>query len=367
MSTAGRPDASAPAESLAAACRDAGFVRLVASADGDALAALGVLVDGLRSAAVPFQTSVAHVPRPPATDADVTVTLGATGGDVAVTEDPLSPTAYAAARELGADPDAVLALAGAVAAGATPGEDAPLYEAAEAALTRRPGLAVPVADVADGLAHTTLAHLPFSGDAEATTAELAGLDLPPDLDDDARRRLASFAGLQVAVDEAGTERGARAVERLLRPYAGGPFETLGGYADVLEAVAREAPGTGIALALGNDVRTAALDAWRAHAAIAHEALRTADTARYDGCVVVRADGPVDTVARLARDFRSPEPVVLAVGGGDAAACAVETDVARAIRVAATETGAAASGTGATGYARGVDDDQAFVTAFREAL
>ena len=374
MSTADRPDASASvASDAAAACRDAGLVRLVGAADGDGLAAVGVLARALSAARIPFQASVARFPDPATgTDADVTVTVGAAGGDVALDSTPASVPAFATARELAPDAAApVLALAGAVAAGAVPGEDdVGLLEAArEAGVERRPGLAVPVADVADGLAHSTLVHLPLSGDVDATSAALAdvtGEESTPE----ARKRAASMVALR-AVSGAPT-RAAYAVERALRPYSGGAFETVGGYADVLDAVARERPGTGVALALGHDAETAALSAWREHARAAHRAVREADTGRYDGALVVRTDGPVGTVARLVRDYRSPEPVVLVLGrserGYDRAAAAGDREVVPALRRAVADAGTV-GGRGTSARARLTDpiDEGTFVSAFRGAL
>lgn len=359
MSTTDRTDADAPVEGLVAACRDAGLVRLVGAADGDALAALGTLARALRGVDVPFQASVARFPALDGTEADVTVTVGAPGGDIALTEGPLAPVAYTAAREFGADPDPLLALAGAVAGGAVPGEDAPLYQAAEAQLERAPGIAAPVDDPAEGLAYTTLAHAPsLSGD------ETAAREAVDALETDDGRHVASL--LATAAVEGAAPRAAEAVERALYPYVGGPFETLGGYADLLDAVARDRPGTGVALALGHDVRADALDAWRAHGERAHRALRTAERARYDGCLVVHAGdaAPLGTVARLAREFRTPEPVVLVLAGGEAAAYG---DGARkALVAAADETGAETTGRGPTAFARGTDDE-ALVTAFRGAV
>ncbi|WP_255196609.1 hypothetical protein [Halorarius litoreus] len=370
MSTAGRQNASAPAESLAAAVRDAGFVRLAGTADGDALAAVGVLARAFRTADIPFQASVSRFPRDSATEADVVVGVGTVTGDVSLTEGPLSVTAFEAAQELGDDPDPLLALAGAVAGGATPGQDAPLYEAAESTLDRRPGVALPVADLADGLAHTTLVHAGFSGDTEATTAALAELGLPPELDDAAHRRLASMVALR-AIENA-SDRAGEAVERALRPYAGGPFETLGGYADVLDACSRVVPGTGVALALGHEP-DGVLDAWRDHGAAAHDGLANAETARHDGVFVVHVaadptDVPLGTVARLAHAYRSPEPLVVALGGDDGGEAAVHGDRAFALaQEAAAATGAQATGRETTGYVRDIDSTDAFTDALREAL
>lgn len=377
MSTADRPDANASvASDVAAACRDAGLVRLIGTADGDGLAAVGVLARALSVVEVPFQASVTRFPDPATgTDADVTVTVGAagaTGGDLAIDSVPASVPAFAAARELAPeDADPVLALAGAVAAGAVPGDDGVgLLEAAqEAGAERRPGLAIPVEDVADGLAHSTLVHLSPSGDVDATRealAESGGDGSSPE----SRKRAASMVAMRAV---AGTPvRAAHAVERVLRPYASAAFETVGGYADVLDAVARERPGTGVALALGHDARSAALSAWRDHASAAHRAVQEADTGRYDGAFVVRTDGPVGTVARLVRDYRSPEPVVLVLGrserGYDRAAAAGDREVVSALRAAVAEAGTV-GGRGPTARARldGPVDEGTFVGAFRGAL
>jgi hypothetical protein len=373
VSTADRQDASASVASVTTACRDAGLVRLLGTADGDGLAAVGVLARALSALGTPFQASVTRFPEPATgTDADVTVTVGAAGGDVSVEATPASVPAFAAARELApgaADP--VLALAGAVAAGAVPGDDGVgLLEAVrEAGVERRPGLAVPVADPADGLAHSTLVHLPCSGDvdaARAALADVAGEESTPE----ARRRAASMVALGAVVDA--PTRAAHAVERALRPYSGGPFETVGGYADVLDAVARERPGTGVALALGHDAGSAALSAWRDRASAAHRAIREADTGRYDGAFVVRTDGPVGAVARLVRDYRSPEPVVLALGRSersyDRAAAAGDREVLPALRRAVADAGTV-GGRGRHAWARLAEpiDEGTFVSTFRGAL
>ncbi|QCC50012.1 hypothetical protein [Halapricum salinum] len=330
MSTAGRSHEDAPAASdVAGRLQTAGFVRLVAAADADSLAAAGVLARSLDAVDTPFQISVA---RPWAsadrtTDADLTVALGPAGvaADVAlpgITES-ASATAFEAARELDADSaEPVLALAGSLTA------DAPTTSslAEVAGLDRRPGVAIPTADVADGLAHTTLTHAPFSGDPEAAREALSGLDTDAD---DYGRQVASVLALAVLSTETASERAAETIGRALHPYGGGPFETVGGYADVLEATVREDSGTAVALALGHDVHDAALDAWRRHARSAHAAIDAATTGRYDGLFVARDDGdvPVETVARLFRDVRSPEPVVLALTDGRAAAAATpEADI-----------------------------------------
>ena len=392
------PSTPAPGESVAAVCRDAGLVRLVATNDGDAVAAAGVLARALAAAGTPFQASVRPFPGEAlggGTDADATVTVGAAGGDAALPDHPASPAAYAAARELApgaADP--TLALAGVLAAGATPGDDPTLAEdgttadrvredAHAAGCERRPGVGVPTTDLADGLAHTTLVHTPDSGERAAYRAALDDRDLPaertPETSGDADRRLASLLAFDAVRSGAAPPRAADAVERALRPRAGGgcPFATVEGYGDVLDAVARRAPGTGLALALGHDAHDAALDAWRDHAGAAHRAVAAADMSRYEGLVaVVTRSGPVTTVARLVRDFRSREPAVLAVGDGEAAAAGDDVDVGGPLRAATTAAGAPRAAPGAavassiergdTAYARlDTSDPAGCIDAFRE--
>jgi len=366
MSTTDRPEASAPAVSdIAAQLRGADFLQLVAAPTGDALAAAGLLA---RAVERPYQATVAAFPADAAraTDADCTVGLGLEAGDVAVTEPPLSRLAFAVADALG-EADPWLALAGTVAAGTEPG--GPALEAADP--DRRPGLAVPTEDPAAGLAHTTLAHGSFSGDRDAAAAVLDGTDGD---DEEARRRRASLTALAVA--EESTPGGTTAVERLLRPHVGGPFRTVGGYADVLDALARTRPGLGVALAAGSGGREAALETWRRHGRRAHAALAAVTTARYDGVLVAQCErgDPTDpgvrlgTVARLLAQYRSPEPVVLAVADGRAAAYAADgTDAGRLTAAAAEAAGGTAAGTTREARVRFRANTTEFAVAFREAL
>jgi hypothetical protein len=380
MSATDRTEPSAPtASDLAGRCREAGLVRLLGTADGDALAAVGVLARSLRAVDVPFQASVAPVPDPGETDADLTVTVGTDGGDVIIAERTASGPAYAVARELvgdvrGDEAASTLALAGMVASGAVPGETG--YGLLDADLDRRPGLGTPVADLADGLAHSTLVHLPTSGDVDATREALPDSALDGE---SPGRKAASFVALTAV---RGTPaRAAGAVERALHPYVDGPFETLAGYADVLDAVARERPGTGVALALGHDTIEASLAAWRDHATRTHRALQEGDIGRYDGAFVVRVDderdgvpraaGPLGTVARLALNYRSPEPAVLAFAGeSPTEAAAAGEGVSDAFRraLAALNADASVVGRGGRAYAQfDATDATDLVTAFRGAL
>jgi len=370
MSTTGREQASAPpASDIAAALDSAMFVRLVSAATGDALAGTGVLARALDADGTPFQASVVAPFADPdrTTEADVTVALGPTGSaaDCRLATAPAA-TAFEVARERDHAADPILALAGSVAGGDI---DGTVAEAAErAGLDRRPGLAVPVADLADGLAHTTLLSGPFAGDETAAQAMLADVDLPAEPSADDHQRVASLVALAVTDDA--PPRAAEAVDRALHPYVGGPFETVGGYADVLDAVARRQPGTGIALALGHEaVREQALSAWRTHARETHAAIEAATAGRYDGLFVARGDAmPVGTVARLVADFHAPEPVTLVVTDGRAATRATDgTDVAAVLRAATDAVGGETVGRGDRARARFEVPTSELIEAFREAV
>ena len=372
--------ADGPSGSVATTLSGASFVRLLARPDGDGLAAAGLLAGALRRVDVPFQVRVdsVGVDAPGAPGDGLLVGVGSERPDAEVTlaaaSEPVSLRAYriAAAMTDGADdagPDRTLALAGAVADGAHPSSAAgDLVEAAEAsgALVRRPGVAVPVDDVVDGLAHSTLLRAPFSGDRDATAATLSLSESDgAGADDEARRTVASRVALAVAGDDDATPRAADAVERLLGPYAtpDAPAATLAGYADVLTAAARERPGTGVAVALGHGGTDAALDAWRDHGRAVHAALESASTTRHDGVVAVAVDdagtpGRLATLARLVRDFRSPEPLVAAVGDGVVAVSTRESGAADAAATLAAEFPSGAAGwTGGSQRAlAGVDAD-----------
>lgn len=403
MSTAS-PDPGPDAADLAPHLRSAGFVRVVTRADGDGVAAAGLLARALSAAGVPFQVTAARTDegrrrrvdraQEHATPEDATLVVGDPAAEVpgvAGGDRPDSAAAWDLARELAslpADPGGIrpstLALAGAVAAGATPGEggtaDA-LVAAREAGVERRAGVAVPTDDPAD-LAHSTLVHARFSGDPDEVPPAIEAIGWDPEgvdptgSDPDAARDLASLVALRAAGDDAAPSAGV-AVERALRPHAtGGPFATVGGLADVLDATARESPGTAVALALGHDARTAALSAWREHARLAHGAVRSATTARHDGLLAASVDaGPVGTTARLLAAYRSPEPLALVVGDGEAALAlapdAAGPDPTGPLRAAASgldpgaEVGASSQGAYARFEAPPAGD--ALVEAVREAL
>ena len=361
MATEGR---HVDAASAAATVESANFVRIVTRADGDALAASGLLARALSEDGRPFQVTVGRTVADRTAraetgdDDEVTILLGPSTADaihLGANEAGLGddrPTTLEACdlvRELGTTPNPVLALAGAAAAGVKPGTNETerlLDRALEANLVkRRPGVAVPTADPIDGLAHTTRCLAPWSGDLDATREALSPLvvDSVDDggvdeavLDEEApagdafgeddHRRLGSLVALDVVGAEDAQPTAATAVATLLRPYETptSRLETICGFADVLTATARGDPGTGVALAMGHDVVEEALNRWRYHGRAAHEALDGASTGRYDGLFVVGIDsGPVETVAEIAVRYRSPEPAVLAIGDGEAALATVD--------------------------------------------
>ncbi|NGM71101.1 exonuclease [Natronolimnobius sp. AArcel1] len=343
MSTDGR---SASDSTTASALESASFVRLVTRADGDGLAASGLIARALAVRGTPFQVTVGRtiatrterVQAASGADGDLTIAIGSTDASEAVRLDADNRAATLAAvdhvRELGETPDLVLALAGLVAAGVEPGagESEWLVETARerGLLERRPGVAVPTADPVDGLAHSTRVAAPWSGNAEATRETLSeaigqstleAVDTDGGLEADDHRAIGSIVALDAVSTEEATDVAAESVQRVLKPYATpeGPFETVGGYADVLQATARTEPGTGAALAMGHEARAPALDAWREYGNATHEALETASTGRYDGLVVIDTDdGPVEAVAEVATAYRSPEPLVLSLATGEAA-------------------------------------------------
>lgn len=181
------PAEQTPAADAAATLREATFVRLRVHGCGAAVAAAGVVGRALRTLDVPFRIRATDAPDTVAHD-DVVAVVGLSDADADLELDPND--AVSVVRELGVDPDPAVALAGLHAAGTTPKEDTDLADAAaDAGVEAGPGVAVPTGDLADGLAHSTLVHAPFSADRERAQADLAELSLPAELDADARRQI----------------------------------------------------------------------------------------------------------------------------------------------------------------------------------
>ncbi|MFB6094135.1 MAG: hypothetical protein ABEJ77_04255 [Halanaeroarchaeum sp.] len=329
MATTGRTVAADSVEErLTATLREAEFLHVVSHADGDAVAAAGLVATALPDDA-PVQVSTvrtdAEANRRLENSTATTVAIGfADRGDESIDTDSNALLAYEVATTFG-DPDPVLASAGAMAAG-TPPRGPAMDAAADLGVERRPGVGIPTADLGDGLAHSTLFHADLSGDEGRAGAFLAELDLPATLTEGDHRRLAS--ALAMRATESAPSRAVTALEAALRPHEipAGPFETVEGFADVLSGVARADPGLAVALAMDGADAATVLDAWREHAVATHETLRRADRRRHQGFVALDV-GAVDPwdVARLARDYRSGERAVLAVGRDSVALATTDAD------------------------------------------
>ncbi|USZ73222.1 exonuclease [Natronosalvus halobius] len=378
MTMEGRATVNSSASSVSAPALErlesADFVRIVTRADGDGLAAAGLLARTLTDRETPFQVTVGETigdrtarlqpsdDRMPGTVSvaigphDVDVDADPEGADIVSLETETRPATLAAAelaRDLEGSPDPVLTLAGTIAAGIEPGagESEWVLESALESdrLERRPGVGVPTADVIDGLTASMGCLAPWSGDEAAVVDALEEIGLGVDVDvtsngdgngdgnsdaigpnsdsdldpdPNTHRTIGSAVALDVVGDDDASEYAATAIGRFLRPYAitdGRPFATLEGYADVLAATAALEAGTGVALAMGHEARKPALEAWRTCGRRVHAALDDASTGRYDGLFVVDVgDAPVRPAARLVLAYRSPEPAVLALGDGEAA-------------------------------------------------
>lgn len=361
--------ATAPSE-IAEALDGAQFVRLVGDATGEAVAATGVVARALDAEATPFQASISRPFADPdrTTEADVTVAFGHTHAvaDVIVSTNPAA-TAFEITRELGTPGDPILALAGTIAGGKP--DERVLSAAQQRGVERRPGIALPVEETATGLAHSTLLSGPFSGDQKRARTMLSELGLSDDeaLSDNDRRRLASRVSL--AVTDERPPGAADPLSRGLHPHVGGPFETVGGYADVLDAVARVEPGQAVMLAMGHEgVRQTALSVWRRHGERVHGAIRDATTGRYDGLYVARGGTmPVGSVARLLAQFHAPEPVTLAVTDDRAAAYAAgDHDVTAMLATATDVVGGDSLGDSTHALATVEVSTAEFIEAVREA-
>jgi len=331
MATTGQSaERGADDAAIASTLCDATVAHFVSHADGDSVAAAGLLATAV-SPATPVQIStvrtVSHgqdrIEDSPAST--ISVGFDAPSADTSLEAESNALAAFEIAEDIdSADP--ILALAGAIAAGISP-HGAALEDALDAGVHRRPGVGIPTADLADGLAHSTLFHADVSDDEQRAGALLAELGLPAELEDGSHRRLASAVSLTTTESPA-PESAVSAIETVLRPHVipDGPFQTVEGVADVLDGLSRAEPGLASALALGLGDRNDVLDAWRDHARATHEAVRLGDRTRVPDLVIVESDGGDPwTTARLVRDFRTAEPAALVLGDTDLALATTETN------------------------------------------
>lgn len=391
MSSSADQTGAATPSAVVAALRSASLLAVRVRPTGDTLAAAGLLARAAQRLDTPFHLRATRQPELAVEGTTVFVgypdhvTVAApdeadteAGRSIRLSADRTSVTGHIAEllREAGIEPAPVLTLAGQVAAGEQPsGEPLEAAERADA-VTRRPGVGVPTAELATGLAYTTALRLPVSNDPAAATELLAAAGLDERREPESLRRLASLVALDATSDRPAAA--VAATQRRLHPHeTDGPFGSVEGYADLLSALAVADPGLGVAAATQPaSVADAALNAWREHGQRVHAAFGDARTARYDGVFVCRVeDEPDDSsaaghlpgVARLAGAFRSPEPRTLVVGDGRAAAVGTPAaPVAEPLRAAAE----AADGTwfgDRRGTAQFAGDTQPFVERFREAV
>lgn len=321
------PDTHPPSvEDVAATIRDQLLVQIGVRADAASLAASGILAHACRGAGTAFHVSTVRTVAEceewrETTDPEAgLLTLGI--DENGSQDESLVRVAAATAHRLEVPVPAGLVVAGGLADGYHPSElDAPGVELD--GIHQRLGLGIPIDDPVAGLAYSTLIHGPFSGSPEAVGDLLPDDDGADRLGDD-EKGVASVVALESLGVDAASTRAAHGLEAVLNPHVGaGPFVTVEGYADVLGVLATSQPGLGVGLALGADIHEAAVGAWQDTAKLAHQGVREADTARYDGVMVAQTSGPVELVARLMRDYRSPEPVVLALNDGIAGIAAAE--------------------------------------------
>lgn len=354
MSTTDPPEGEhTPEPAHLSIVRGADHCVILARADGDAVAAAGILAAACQTAGTSVQVCVVRTRRElrrrlEAADADSTpLVVGTTADDTpSVSRRLLSPWAFDLSKRVGGDPDPVLALAGVVAAGADPAEATPeLLDAAS--LEPTPGVAIPTADLADGLAHSTMIHAAFSGDPDRLRGDLDEFDPGT-----APETLASWLALTIAGPNAVPDRAGSAVERIFRPYrTEDGFETVGGFADVLDALAREAPGAAVSLAFGGSDPETARSIWRDRSSRVHDAVRDADCSSRDELTVAFVDGPVEPTARLLRAYRVETPTVVAVDEGTLGIASAAPSAGESLVRAAGRDDGSGMARGRTGFAR----------------
>lgn len=312
---------TASADELISALTATDFVTIDVTPDVDPIAATGMTIRALEYWSIPYHVRIRRWPtrtRDTAVDG-VHIGFGTVGQTISIdpAETPASQVVYRALTELDTEPDPIVAAAGLLGTDREPPDDI----MSTAALDAEPGFATPTPDLADGLAHSTLLTGPFSGDIDRATAMVDGVGT-----DDATDVVALSS--LVAVEVATTPRAVTRIERVLKPHPipDRPATTVEGFADVLAATSREDPSTAIALAAGRDMFEQALTSWRSHARRTHAAIADASPARYDGLVIYRTEsGPLETCARLLRDFVAAEPVVAAVDGDRAVLSTTDPD------------------------------------------
>ncbi|MEF8772042.1 hypothetical protein [Halodesulfurarchaeum sp.] len=314
MATTGTATESRDAADLASDLHDAELVRVVSRADGDGLAAATILGDALADRDIPRHLSLApsrNRVAPRLEGDDTAIVLGFPDFEQSCNAESAATCAFEMAQELGTDPDPGLALAGGTVAGVR-AQDPALSAAQDRGLTQRPGLAIPTADMATGLAYTGWLHAEFSGDEAATSEFVADLDLPEPMNERGHRMVASAVALE-ATDTLPSERATKAIANAVGPRTTPTaFETIGGYADVLNAAAKMDAGAALAsLLTGAESRL--LEMWQVYGAKVHEVVAELPQTETPVQTATVEGIPPDDVARLGRDFRVPADQIYVEG------------------------------------------------------
>lgn len=369
------PDTHTPdVGDIASTITEHGVVQMGVRADAGSLAAAGIIARVCEAVGAGFhittvRTTAEHAAWHETTDPDAGVL---SIGIDAESPGGLPPVCLGAAvaDRLDVLVPVALVVAGGLADGRPPSTlDAPGIDFD--GIHQRPGLGIPTEDPIVGVAYSTLIHGSFSGDPDAVR-ELLPVDGDSDgesFTDTDRKGVASVVALECLGSEAATDRATVGLERFLQPHVGkSPFASLEGYMDVLDVVSRSQPGLGIALTTGANIQEAALAAWQDTATQVHAGIRDAELSRYDGVVVARTEGPVELVARVLRDYRSPEPVVLAINDGSAGLATVDREagsLVEAVTDAVDASGLARNHTGFIQFPQ--DQTDAIVDAVQEAI
>lgn len=339
MSTARRStEQTIDPDAAVTALRGAPLVRILTKQFADSIAAAGVLTQGLAEQQIPFQVSPTtsqddRAMRASAGDPDaVTVSIGSLTdpdlADIVLDHAPVE-MAVSIVKRLGADPEPHLPLAGIIARGENP-EKLPelLSSTRDPEQSRSSRFGIPVDDLVDGLAHSLLIHAPFSGDRSqvADMLDRVGVDIDQIDSDETLRQIASAVAIN-ATDGPNPKRAADYVESFLYPHVTShQFRTLEGFADILMSTTQSHPGTAVALAIGGNVQSAALETWRQHALTVHRQLNDIELKRYNGVVSFSGEWTwIRTAARVVQRTMSPEPVTIARSDEGVAVAAEDED------------------------------------------
>lgn len=308
MATTDRPDGPDTPDACAQQLASDEFVSFRVAPSMPSIVATTILTTGLDGRGIPYQVRMT----PTLDSKDVTVAVGTSESPRTGIHLPASSVrsdAIHIAHALGDEPNTERERLGAVFSQRDPSEGA--------------ALGIPVVDVADGIAHSTLIHGRFSGDIDTAAAFLDGIDI------DEPTSVASAVTLEVA--KRGHPRSTQAIERFLGfgPRSDGPFASVAGEADVLDVLAEVDPGLALALASGGDRATKALETWRETATVLHEACRDVNETGNDTIVArdieCRAPG---VLSRMLADFRTTAETVLIQGPDHAG---ITTDAIEPVR------------------------------------